>query len=259
MAQAHNGAGGQFTQAARSVRDDRERYATEGVAYGNGAEAEASQPAWRSRSLLAETARVELADDRAPPSGPGVSPELGPSSPSFADGTAPREPPVMSPTTARWYREPLAVADLMTREVKTASGETPITVVATLMRDEDVGAVPVVDAVGRLEGIVTDRDLVVRAFARGAAFPSGAVGELCAADVCTKDVEVVSPHDSISEVLHMLGEKQIRRAPVVGNDRRLIGMITLGDIAKHADNDHELQEALQHISARRSFWSRIWR
>jgi CBS domain-containing protein len=117
----------------------------------------------------------------------------------------------------------------------------------------------VVDAAGRLEGIVTDRDLVVRAFARGTAFPSDALGELCAAQVCTTDVEVVSPHDSISDVLHMLGEKQIRRAPVVGSDRRLIGMISLGDIAKHADNDHELQEALQHISARRSFWSRIWR
>jgi len=262
MSQPHSGSVGEVRSAARSVRDDRERYSTEGTGYDTGAEGDSGQPAWRSRSLLAETARLGLSDDDEPPWGAGVSPELESSPPSTANGPAPREPQVMSPTTARWYREPLAVADLMTRDVKTVSDETPITAVATLMRDEDVGAVPVVDAVGRVEGIVTDRDLVVRALARRTASPSDALGELCAAQVCTQNVDVVSPHDSISDVLHLLGDKQIRRAPVVGNDRRLIGMISLGDIAKHADHadhDHELQEALQHISARRSFWSRIWR
>ncbi|HEX2658824.1 MAG TPA: CBS domain-containing protein [Polyangia bacterium] len=208
---------------------------------------------------MEETARAGLGDREPARSGYSVSPERDPPAGAFPDG-APREPRVMSPVSGRWYREPLAVADLMTREVKTVSPETPLSDVATLMRDEDVGVVPVVDGAGRLNGIVTDRDLVVRALAGGdAEFPGQRPGEVRAAQVSTKDVEAVSPHDAISDVLHLLGRKQIRRVPVVDSNRRLIGMISLGDIAKHADNDQELQDALQRISARRSFWSRVWR
>lgn len=246
-------------EARPSVRrDDRERQSTESAGYGTGSELDPNHPAWRSRSLMAETARAGLGD-RAPAPGPGVSPELGPPGSGFPDG-APGEPRVMSPVSGRWYREPLAVADLMTKEVKTVSPDTRLAEVAALMRDEDVGVVPVVDSAGRLNGIVTDRDLVVRALAGGEAeFPGQRPDELNAAQVSTKDVEAVSPHDSITDVLNLMGRKQIRRAPVVDNQGRLVGMISLGDIAKHADNDHELQETLQRISARRSFWTRIWR
>src|SRR5438132_2144620 len=156
----------------------------------------------------------------------------------------------------RWVREPLTVTDLMTRDVKTVARDASVADVATLMRDEDVGVVPIVDESGGLAGIVTDRDIVIRALAgQNATSP----GEQRALDLASRDVDAVSPRDSITSVLELMGRRQIRRAPVIGENRRLVGMISLGDIASRADYDEELQEALQEISARRSFWSRIWR
>ena len=156
----------------------------------------------------------------------------------------------------RWYREPLTVTDLMTRDVKTVPRDASVADIATLMRDEDVGVVPVVDESGCLAGIVTDRDIVIRGLAGPNATPPN---EQQALDLASRDVDAVSPRDSITSVLELMGRRQIRRAPVIGENRRLVGMISLGDIASRADYDEELQEALQEISARRSFWSRIWR
>jgi CBS domain-containing protein len=161
-----------------------------------------------------------------------------------------------SRSAGRWFREPLTVTDLMTRDVKTVPVDASVADVATLMRDEDVGVVPVVDESGALAGIITDRDIVIRALAGPNATPAR---EQRALDLASRDVDAVSPRDSISSVLELMGRRQIRRAPVIGENRRLVGMISLGDIASRADYDEELQEALQEISARRSFWSRIWR
>jgi len=161
-----------------------------------------------------------------------------------------------SRSPGRWFREPLTVTDLMTRDVKTVSREASVADVAAVMRDEDVGVVPVVDESGCLAGIITDRDIVIRALA--GQDPTQARDQR-ALDLASRDVDAVSPRDSISSVLELMGRRQIRRAPVIGENRRLVGMISLGDIASRADYDEELQEALQEISARRSFWSRIWR
>jgi len=144
----------------------------------------------------------------------------------------------------------------MTRDVKTVPRDASVADVAALMRDEDVGVVPVVDESGCLAGVITDRDIVIRGLAGPNATPGG---EQRALDLASRDVDAVSPGDSISSVLELMGRRQIRRAPVIGENRRLVGMISLGDIASRADYDEELQEALQEISARRSFWSRIWR
>lgn len=257
----------------RDVRsDDRDRYSTERVGYATGSEGFDVEPGWHSRPSGPGTPQLDMPNRRYPPSGPGASPERGPQgkeSPdrgrayererdgSYEHARAPSRSSEAGRGTGGWYREPLAVAELMTCDVKTVTGDTSLAEVAALMREEDVGSVPIVDEARHLEGIVTDRDIVVR----GIAGERSQVEEreLRARDVATKDVEAVSSRDSISHVLELMGRKQIRRAPVVDENHRLVGMISLGDIASRADYDQELQEALQRISGRRSFWSRIWR
>ncbi|RKG83691.1 CBS domain-containing protein [Corallococcus terminator] len=168
----------------------------------------------------------------------------------------PREQPARSTpapsSRRRWQREPLTARDIMTRAVRTARRDSTLREVAQLMKDEDCGVVPIVDAEGRLLGLVTDRDLALRAFAGGRA-----VDGLRAADVMTEDIEVVLPEENLHGVIDLMGRRQVRRVPVVEPDDRLVGIIALGDIASRADQDEELQDALERISSRRSFWSRL--
>jgi CBS domain-containing protein len=207
-----------------------------------------NEPPWRSRSSGFLTPELDVPNRRYPPSGPGVAPGGGEGGQPIALQARP------AGGDRRWFREPLTVADLMTREVRTVAPGTAMSEIAVLMREGDVGVVPVVDETSMLQGIVTDRDIVVRGVVSG----SGG-REPCARDLATKGVDAVSPRDSIPRVLDLMGRKQIRRVPVIAADGRLIGMISLADVAQRADYDREVQEALRHISARRSFWSRIWR
>jgi CBS domain-containing protein len=160
-------------------------------------------------------------------------------------GTAPQ-------SRRRWQREPLTAREIMTRGVKTLRRDSTLREVAQLMKDEDCGVVPIVDERGCLVGIITDRDMVIRAFTGGKT-----PDQLRASDVMTDDVECVHPEESIHSVIEMMGKRQIRRVHVVERDDRVIGIISMGDIANRADYDEELQEALNHVSSKRSFWSRL--
>jgi CBS domain-containing protein len=153
-----------------------------------------------------------------------------------------------------WQQEPLTAGEIMTPDVKTVTRQTPIRDVSLIMRNENVGAVPVVDEQSRLIGIVTDRDIVVRGL-----MGDKLVQELRAEDVMTDDVEAVSTDDKIHDVIELMGRKQVRRMPVVGEEKRLVGIVSIGDLASRADYDEELQDALEKISSKRSFWSRLWR
>jgi CBS domain-containing protein len=153
----------------------------------------------------------------------------------------------------RWQREPLTAREIMTRGVKTLRREASLREVAQLMKDEDCGVVPIVDERGCLVGIITDRDMVIRAFTGGKN-----LDQLRAGDVMTDDVECVHPDEDIHSIISLMGKKQIRRIPVVEKDDRVIGIISMGDIANRADYDEELQEALDRISSKRSFWSRLF-
>lgn len=153
-----------------------------------------------------------------------------------------------------WQSETLTVADVMTKNVKSVDSEAGVREIAEIMRQEDVGVVPVVRADGRLFGLVTDRDIVVRGLV-----PGKSLDECRAKDVATRDIEVASTHDSLSDIIDLMGRQQVRRVPVVDDSDRLVGIVSLGDIANRADYDDELQRAFEKISGRRSFWSRIWR
>jgi len=148
-----------------------------------------------------------------------------------------------------WQREPLAARDVMTRNPRTVNRQSAHREAAAIMRDENCGVVPVVDASGRLEGILTDRDIVVRGVAHDRAH------ELHIEDVMTDDVSAVTEDEPLTSVLDLMGRKQIRRVPVVDRDDKLLGIISMADIANRADYDEDLQDAFERISSRRSFWS----
>ncbi|HET9034572.1 MAG TPA: CBS domain-containing protein [Myxococcaceae bacterium] len=147
-----------------------------------------------------------------------------------------------------WQREPLAARDVMTRNPKTVSRQSPIREAALIMREENCGVVPVVDEAGRLQGILTDRDIVVRGVVDDATLRR-------MEEVMTDDVSAVTEDEPLTSVLDLMGRKQIRRVPVVDRNDRLLGIISMADIANRADYDEDLQDAFERISSRRSFWS----
>jgi len=119
-----------------------------------------------------------------------------------------------------------AISDIMTREVRTIAPDARLQEAAQLMRDTDVGALPVCDG-RRLMGMVTDRDIAVRAVARGVSPQDATVAE-----VMSKDVSWCFADQSVGEVLQQMGDQQLRRIPVVERDSmELAGMVSLGDLA----------------------------
>lgn len=151
----------------------------------------------------------------------------------------------------RWRRTPQQACDIMTRNPKTVRPSDTLQQLAQLMVDEDTGIIPVVDG-GRLVGVVTDRDIVCRALASGADMKTAK-----ASDVMTDDVECVTERDSLEDVLRIMGEHQIRRVAVVAKDDRLVGIISMADLAREADVDERLQDTFEEISSERGFWSRM--
>ena len=135
----------------------------------------------------------------------------------------------------------MQVSDVMSERVIHVSPDTGIQEIARVMRDGEVGSVPVASN-DRLIGMVTDRDIVIRGLA-GAEDPS----TLTAADVMTPEVAYCFEDDSLDDVLVNMAAQQIRRLPVVGRDKRLKGIVSLGDVAKSA-NPATSGKALERIS-----------
>lgn len=139
--------------------------------------------------------------------------------------------------------------DIMTSSVKTATREHSLKDVAALMRDGDMGSVPVVED-GKLVGIVTDRDIVVRSIADGKDAASSV------ADAMTTDIFSVKPDDFVFEAIRLMGDKQVRRVPVVDNDGNLAGIISIADIALEMEDEREIAETLEEISSGAGFWGK---
>jgi CBS domain-containing protein len=139
--------------------------------------------------------------------------------------------------------------DIMTGSVKTATREMTLRDVAAMMREGDVGSVPVIDG-GKLVGIVTDRDIVVRAVAEGKD-PETAVS-----DAMTSEIFSVKPDDFAFEAIRLMGDKQVRRVPVVNEDGSLAGIIAMADIALEMEDEREIAETLEEISSGSAFWSK---
>ena len=138
------------------------------------------------------------------------------------------------------------VRDVMVSDVLTIDAEATLLDAAQMMRDGNVGVLPVVEQ-GRLRGIITDRDLVVRAMAEGAVPSMTRVGE-CA----TWDIVCARPESSIEEVMEVMADSQIGRLPVVDADNRVIGILTLSSLALRTEKPRqgEALETAQEVSKR---------
>jgi CBS domain-containing protein len=130
------------------------------------------------------------------------------------------------------------VVDVMTKQVVYLPAATPLDEAARAMREADIGDVVVTEG-PNLAGMVTDRDIVVRAVAEGRAAESTPVRE-----VATGDVRALQPSQSVDEAIQAMREHDIRRLPVVDGGRP-VGIVSLGDLAVERDPD----SALADISA----------
>jgi CBS domain-containing protein len=136
----------------------------------------------------------------------------------------------------------MKIKDVMTREVRTIAPTSTIRDAAKLMLDIDAGSLPVADN-ERLVGMLTDRDIAVRAIAAGKG-PDTSVGDTMSPDIlyCFDDQDV-------DEVCENMSDKQVRRLPVVDRDKRLVGIVSLGDLAQRGESD-AAGEALEGITRR---------
>lgn len=149
-------------------------------------------------------------------------------------------------------RSHLRCRDIMTRNVASCRRDTPISEVARLMREQDAGAIPVLDETGKLAGIVTDRDLVVRGLTS-----DKAEAELRAEDCMSDDVYTANQNDRVVEVINEMGDHQVRRIPVVDSRDRLVGIISTADVALQTNRDRELAHAIENISQSPSWLGRL--
>ena len=140
-------------------------------------------------------------------------------------------------------------SEIMTKNVRTATRKTSLREAAAIMRDGDLGAVPVVDE-GKLIGIVTDRDIVVRVIAEGKD------ADTAISETMTTELFTVTPDDFVFEAIRLMGDKQVRRIPVVGPAGELAGIIAMADVALEMEDEREIAETLEEISSGASFWSR---
>jgi CBS domain-containing protein len=140
-------------------------------------------------------------------------------------------------------------SEIMTRDVRTATREMTLREVAAMLRDGDMGSAPVVEG-DRLIGIVTDRDLVVRCVAEGCS-PDTPISE-----AMTTEIFSVKPDDFAFEAVRLMGDKQVRRIPVVTEDGKLAGIISMADVALETEDELEIAETLEEISSGSAFWSK---
>jgi CBS domain-containing protein len=132
------------------------------------------------------------------------------------------------------------IREVMTPNPRCVAPGDPIQNAARIMRDEDTGAVPVVEN-GRILGMVTDRDIVIRAVADGAKLDGPVRG------IVSPDVVCATPEMSTRDASKLMAEHQVRRLPVVENDR-LVGIVSLGDLAVKEGRDSRTGDTLEDIS-----------
>jgi CBS domain-containing protein len=136
------------------------------------------------------------------------------------------------------------VADVMTRDVRTMTPDDSVVEAARCMDELNVGVIPVCDG-DKLVGMVTDRDIVVR----GVAAQQGELKSMKLADVMSSHVRCAHEGDDVDRVLSEMADAQIRRMPVVDQQQRLVGIVTLGDIAaKNPDDQEDVAMSLGDIS-----------
>ena len=137
----------------------------------------------------------------------------------------------------------MRVRDLMSKSVVTITPEESAALAARLLSRHELGALPVCAADGTLAGIVTDRDIVTRCVAAGKE-----PGRVPVRDIMSPAPSVITPETPISDAARLMAQRQVRRLPVV-EQGHVVGMLSLGDLARSRRTDTEAAEALSDISA----------
>jgi len=171
-------------------------------------------------------------------------------------------------------RSRLRCRDIMTRDLAVATRDTTLPEIALMMKQEDTGVIPVVEydvqgngrentserkyegrnyTRGKLIGLMTDRDIVVRAVADNKDCAS-----VRAEDIMSVDIHTAKPNDRVVDVIRKMGDKQVRRIPACNDNGYLVGMISMADVALETRQDSELSESLEEISKGSTFWNRIF-
>ena len=133
------------------------------------------------------------------------------------------------------------IREVMTSNPKTVEATEPVAAAAKIMRDEDVGIVPIVEG-ERLVGTVTDRDIAIRVVAEGMDPSSTTVREIASTQLVTID-----PQQDLDEALRLMAQHQVRRLPVVEEDGRLVGVVAQADVAR-AGEDAKTGQVVEEIS-----------
>ncbi|MYL33015.1 CBS domain-containing protein [Pontibacillus yanchengensis] len=136
-----------------------------------------------------------------------------------------------------------AIQDIMTKDVACCTSDDNLFEAATMMKQRNVGSVPVCDNDKNLLGMVTDRDLVIRGYAQKKS------GSSTIQEVMSDKLTTCTPETSIEEASKIMSEKQIRRLPVVENGK-LVGIVSLGDLSLEKYSNEAAGHALEEISER---------
>jgi CBS domain-containing protein len=118
------------------------------------------------------------------------------------------------------------VQDVMTRDPGAVEASAPIIEAAEVMLREDVGSVPILED-GRLAGMLTDRDIVLRVVAEGRDART-----ITCAEIASRQLATIDPRQPLEEALRLMGEHQVRRLPVVEEDGKLVGILAQADVAR---------------------------
>ena len=135
----------------------------------------------------------------------------------------------------------MKIMEIMTRDPELIDPDTSIRDAAKRMKDEDIGALPVGEN-DRLIGMVTDRDIAMRGVAEGRAPETTPVR-----DVMSEKILYCFEDDSVESVLKNMGDNQVRRLPVMSREKRLVGVVSLGDLSTRV-KERYAGEALEEIS-----------
>ncbi len=137
----------------------------------------------------------------------------------------------------------MLVSDLMNPNVVSITPDETAALAARLLQRHNVGSLPVCSLDGRLRGILTDRDIVLRCVAA-----EGDPEQTKVREIMSRGVVSVSPEADVREATRIMASEQVRRLPVV-NEGRVVGMLSLGDMAKNTHFDMEASKALSEISS----------
>ena len=137
----------------------------------------------------------------------------------------------------------MKVKDVMHKGVDWVSPNTPVTEVAKLMREHDIGCIPIGED-DRLIGMVTDRDIVCK----GLASNDFNAGHAMARDVMTEGIHCCQEDDDLAKAVQYMEKLKLRRLPVMNKSKRMVGIISLGDVCRSASGDL-LTETVRSVSA----------